>query len=163
MVGDEVLQRLVRTLLAMAGVACRTVFAPRHDMQRSTVAHRDGAAAHDSRGAPMPQGLRFPRGLTWQVFAAYEDINSGGEDLKAQQLRRAAYFGAYIELLDKLAANAEFQAVRDPRERGPRPHARYVLECVGPGKGDALRSIWTFILGDRLEDAALHDDVPFGA
>ena len=50
-----------------------------------------------------------------EVFAAYEDINSGGEDLKAQQLRRAAYFGAYIELLDKLATNLDFQYVRDPR------------------------------------------------
>jgi hypothetical protein len=49
-----------------------------------------------------------------EVFSCYEDINSGGEDLKAQQLRRAVYWGEYVELLDRLAANEDFQCIRDP-------------------------------------------------
>ena len=48
------------------------------------------------------------------VFSCYEDINSGGEDLSAQQLRRAVYYGPYIELLDKLAENQDLQCIRKP-------------------------------------------------
>ena len=48
------------------------------------------------------------------VFEVYEDINSGGEDLKPQQVRRAVYYGPYIELLDDLAEDCEnFKVVRD--------------------------------------------------
>jgi len=50
------------------------------------------------------------------VFCVYEDINSGGEDLSKQQLRRAAFWGEdgqYIKLLDKLAENEDFQQIRD--------------------------------------------------
>jgi hypothetical protein len=50
-----------------------------------------------------------------EVFSCYEDINSGGEDLKAQQLRRAVYYGEYIELLDELANDEHFQCIRDPK------------------------------------------------
>lgn len=50
-----------------------------------------------------------------EVFSCYEDINSGGEDLTAQQLRRAVFYGDYIELLDKLAVNPDFQCIRDPK------------------------------------------------
>mmetsp|Transcript_60103 Transcript_60103/g.178202 ORF Transcript_60103/g.178202 Transcript_60103/m.178202 type:complete len:621 (-) Transcript_60103:80-1942(-) len=49
------------------------------------------------------------------VFSCYEDINSGGMDLKAQQLRRAVFYGPYIEMLDRLAHNEDFQCIRDPR------------------------------------------------
>ncbi|KAL7576755.1 hypothetical protein ACA910_005670 [Epithemia clementina (nom. ined.)] len=49
------------------------------------------------------------------VFSCYEDINSGGEDLSAQQLRRAVYYGPYIELLDQLALyNVDFHWIRKP-------------------------------------------------
>jgi len=50
-----------------------------------------------------------------EVFSCYEDINSGGEDLKAQQLRRAVYYGEYIEMLDKLVSDENFQCIRDPK------------------------------------------------
>jgi hypothetical protein len=50
-----------------------------------------------------------------EVFSVYEDINSGGEDLKAQQLRRAVFYGPYIELLDRLVQNEDFQCIRDPK------------------------------------------------
>ena len=46
------------------------------------------------------------------IFLVYEDI---GEDLTAQQIRRAAFFGPYIELLDELAQNEDFQCIRDPK------------------------------------------------
>jgi hypothetical protein len=50
------------------------------------------------------------------IFSIYEDINSGGEDLTAQQLRRAVYYGDYITLLDELVqTNKDFQAIRDPK------------------------------------------------
>ena len=49
-----------------------------------------------------------------EVFSCYEDINSGGIDLKAQQLRRAVFYGDYIDLLDRLALNADFQCIREP-------------------------------------------------
>ncbi|KAL3906808.1 MAG: hypothetical protein SGILL_009124 [Bacillariaceae sp.] len=48
------------------------------------------------------------------VFSVYEDINSGGEDLTAQQLRRCAFYGDYVEMLDVLAKDAAFQRIRDP-------------------------------------------------
>jgi 5-methylcytosine-specific restriction endonuclease McrA len=50
-----------------------------------------------------------------EVFSCYEDINSGGEDLKAQQLRRAVYYGEYIEMLDRLSEDPNFQVIRDPK------------------------------------------------
>ena len=49
------------------------------------------------------------------IFLVYEDINNGGEDLTAQQIRRAAFFGPYIELLDELSRNENFQCIRDPK------------------------------------------------
>eukprot|EP00594_Rhizosolenia_setigera_P014879 CAMPEP_0178963618 /NCGR_PEP_ID=MMETSP0789-20121207/15140_1 /TAXON_ID=3005 /ORGANISM="Rhizosolenia setigera, Strain CCMP 1694" /LENGTH=533 /DNA_ID=CAMNT_0020648139 /DNA_START=368 /DNA_END=1969 /DNA_ORIENTATION=+ len=49
------------------------------------------------------------------VFSCYEDINSGGEDLNAQQLRRAVYYGEYIKMLDRLVLNKDFQCIRDPK------------------------------------------------
>lgn len=51
------------------------------------------------------------------VFSVYEDINSGGEELKPQQLRRAVFYGPYIKLLDRLAANDDFQHIRDPKAK----------------------------------------------
>jgi hypothetical protein len=50
-----------------------------------------------------------------EVFSCYEDINSGGEDLKAQQLRRAVYYGDYIMMLDRVAKNEDFQAIFNPK------------------------------------------------
>lgn len=49
------------------------------------------------------------------VFEVYDDINSGGEDLTPQQVRRAVYYGPYITLLDDLAERCDdFQAIRSP-------------------------------------------------
>mmetsp|Transcript_146488 Transcript_146488/g.255495 ORF Transcript_146488/g.255495 Transcript_146488/m.255495 type:complete len:519 (+) Transcript_146488:71-1627(+) len=48
------------------------------------------------------------------VFEVYDDINSGGENLTPQQVRRAVYYGPYIEMLDNIAINCkDFHAVRD--------------------------------------------------
>lgn len=48
------------------------------------------------------------------VFEVYDDINSGGENLQAQQVRRAVYYGPYIVLLDKIAESHEdFHVIRD--------------------------------------------------
>ena len=49
-----------------------------------------------------------------EVFSCYEDINSGGEDLSAQQVRRAVFYGEYIEMLDRLAKNEDFQCILKP-------------------------------------------------
>jgi Protein of unknown function DUF262 len=50
------------------------------------------------------------------VFEVYEDINSGGAYLTAQQVRRAVYYGPYIDLIDEIKETcADFHAVRDPR------------------------------------------------
>jgi len=44
------------------------------------------------------------------------DINSGGEHLTAQQVRRAVFHGPYIKLLDELAETcSDFQAIFDPK------------------------------------------------
>ena len=56
-----------------------------------------------------------------EVYAVYEDINSGSADLTPQQLRRAAFYGPYISQLDLLAKNDKFQRIRkkyvlDPKE-----------------------------------------------
>ena len=57
----------------------------------------------------IPYGTPKP-----DVFEVYEDINSGGEDLKPQQVRRAVYYGPYIELLDTIAEDCkQFHVVRD--------------------------------------------------
>lgn len=49
------------------------------------------------------------------VFEVYEDINSGGEDLTPQQVRRAVFYGEYVKLLDTLAKCPSLHAIRDPR------------------------------------------------
>ena len=50
------------------------------------------------------------------VFEVYEDINSGGEDLTAQQVRRAVYHGPYIKLIDTLKDTcSDFHAIRNPK------------------------------------------------
>lgn len=50
------------------------------------------------------------------VFEVYEDINSGGEDLTAQQVRRAVYHGPYMAMIDDLKENcSDFQAIRKPQ------------------------------------------------
>ena len=48
------------------------------------------------------------------IFSCYEDINSGGEDLTAHQIRRVVHGGAYIDLLEELVKTDEFRKVRDP-------------------------------------------------
>lgn len=47
-----------------------------------------------------------------QVFNIYDDINSGGTAMTKQQLRRAAFWGPYIRLLDELAVLPNTLAVR---------------------------------------------------
>ena len=50
------------------------------------------------------------------VFEVYEDINSGGEDLTQQQVRRAVYHGPYIKLIDCLKDTcSDFHAIRNPK------------------------------------------------
>lgn len=48
-----------------------------------------------------------------QVFNLYEDINSGSENLSQQQLRRAVFCGAYMDLVEELRTCADFLSVRD--------------------------------------------------
>jgi 5-methylcytosine-specific restriction endonuclease McrA len=50
------------------------------------------------------------------VFEVYDDINSGGQNLNPQQIRRAVYFGPYIRLLDDIAVNCtDFHAINNPK------------------------------------------------
>lgn len=51
------------------------------------------------------------------VFSVYVDINSGGTSLTMQQLRRAAYYGNYVRLLDDLCENKDFLNIT--RATGP--------------------------------------------
>lgn len=72
-----------------------------------------------------------------EVFSCYEDINSGGEDLTAQQLRRAVFYGDYIVLLDKLAANPDFQCIRDPKGfRGAKDTTTSAAALLCPKESD---------------------------
>jgi hypothetical protein len=54
-----------------------------------------------------------------EVYSCYEDLNSGGEDLSEQQLRKALYYSdaavEYMELLHRLAKNEDFQCIREPK------------------------------------------------
>lgn len=51
------------------------------------------------------------------VYEVYEDINSGGEDLKPQQIRRASHKGPYIKLLDDIVSeNRDLQFILDPNK-----------------------------------------------
>lgn len=52
-----------------------------------------------------------PKTPSADVFDVYQDINSGGTSLTAQQIRRAAFFGDYIKKLDELAKNDVFLEV----------------------------------------------------
>eukprot|EP00977_Amphora_coffeiformis_P005451 scaffold1162_cov170-Amphora_coffeaeformis.AAC.9 len=47
------------------------------------------------------------------VFSCYEDINSGGEDLTAHQIRRVVFGGDFVDLLDELIHVPEFKRIRD--------------------------------------------------
>lgn len=46
------------------------------------------------------------------VYEIYEDINSGADDLNAQQLRRAIFHGPYMDLIDTLRENNDFMLIR---------------------------------------------------
>ena len=48
------------------------------------------------------------------IFSCYEDINSGGEDLTAHQIRRVVHGGPYIDMLEEMVKNDNFRKVRDP-------------------------------------------------
>lgn len=49
------------------------------------------------------------------VFEVYEDINSGGQNLNPQQIRRAVFYGPYIRLLDEIAETCfDFHAIKHP-------------------------------------------------
>mmetsp|Transcript_20569 Transcript_20569/g.19901 ORF Transcript_20569/g.19901 Transcript_20569/m.19901 type:complete len:461 (+) Transcript_20569:141-1523(+) len=47
------------------------------------------------------------------VYDIYEDINSGADNLSAQQLRRAAFKGSYMKLIDELRKNANLKHIRN--------------------------------------------------
>ena len=46
------------------------------------------------------------------VFEIYEDINSGADDLTSQQLRRAAFNGPYLSMIQRLRANIDLLTIR---------------------------------------------------
>lgn len=46
------------------------------------------------------------------VYEIYEDINSGADDLNAQQLRRAIFHGPYMDLIDQCRENINFMLIR---------------------------------------------------
>lgn len=53
---------------------------------------------------------------TTDVFEVYEDINSGGEDLTKQQIRRAVYHGPYMKAIGDLKDScSDLHAIRDPK------------------------------------------------
>ncbi|KAJ1634280.1 hypothetical protein T492DRAFT_865289, partial [Pavlovales sp. CCMP2436] len=52
-----------------------------------------------------------------QVFGIYEDINSGGDNLNTQQLRRAVYHDDYMDLIDDLRENRHFLELRGATKR----------------------------------------------
>ncbi|KAA8494642.1 hypothetical protein FVE85_2883 [Porphyridium purpureum] len=58
----------------------------------------------------------IPYGTPMQeVFDVYNDINSGGEKMNEQQVRRAFFYGPYIRMLDEVANTCtDFHAIRDP-------------------------------------------------
>jgi Protein of unknown function DUF262 len=50
------------------------------------------------------------------VFEVYEDINSGGEHLTQQQVRRAVFHGPYMKMIDDLKETcSDFHAIRLPK------------------------------------------------
>lgn len=50
------------------------------------------------------------------VFEVYEDINSGGENLTQQQVRRAVFSGPYMKMIDELKDTCnDFHAIRSPK------------------------------------------------
>jgi hypothetical protein len=76
------------------------------------------ALSEERKGAYESYSITYviiPHGTKKEdVFEVYEDINSCGEDLNPQQVRRAVYYGPYIELLDTIAEDCkEFHVVRD--------------------------------------------------
>eukprot|EP01035_Chromulina_nebulosa_P033149 gene33149-44373_t len=46
------------------------------------------------------------------VFDIYEDINSGADDLTSQQLRRAAFNGPYMSMIQRLRENEHLLTIR---------------------------------------------------
>jgi hypothetical protein len=46
------------------------------------------------------------------VFDIYEDINSGADDLTSQQLRRAAFNGPYMSMIQRLRENKHLLTIR---------------------------------------------------
>lgn len=48
------------------------------------------------------------------VFNIFSDINSGGVEMNAQQIRRASYYGEYIKRLDRLSSHEKFSKLFSP-------------------------------------------------
>ena len=68
------------------------------------------------------------------VFDIYEDINSGADDLTSQQLRRAAFNGPYMSMIQGLRANKDLLAIRgsadiDMKESGS-VSVSSLLDCM---------------------------------
>jgi hypothetical protein len=83
------------------------------------------------------------------VFEVYEDINSGGEDLTAQQVRRAVYHGPYMNLIDDLKEScSDFHAVRLPAAY----KAGTYMSCKKDSDGELILRAFAFRRkGDRFK------------
>ncbi|KAG8457710.1 hypothetical protein KFE25_013216 [Diacronema lutheri] len=104
-----------------------------------------------------------------QVFTIYEDINSGSDDLNAQQLRRAVFAGPYMDLVDELRENADFLRARGASEpdRNKETDGELVLRLLAFGaRWREYRSPRKLFLNDELrryeERAKLADQTPEG-
>lgn len=51
------------------------------------------------------------------VYDIYQDIGSGSDNLSAQQVRRAAYKGLYLKLIDELRMNTNLKSIRSSQSK----------------------------------------------
>ncbi|MGK3746583.1 MAG: hypothetical protein ACI8RD_009855 [Bacillariaceae sp.] len=87
------------------------------------------------------------------VFAVYEDINSGGSKLTPHQLRRAAYYGPYIELIDDLSKNDDnFRAILGSDTTHDESNdGQMVLRAFAVcRRSDSFRTAWKRFLNKEL-------------
>ena len=77
------------------------------------------------------------------VFGVYEDINSGGQHLSLQQLRRSVYPGPYMRMIDKVRDECEdFQEIFHPKPlRGPEKDYR---RCDRDSDGELILRAFSF-------------------
>lgn len=83
-----------------------------------------------------------------RVYAVYEDINSGAENLSPHQLRRAVLAGSassYIDMIDRLRDDEHFRAIYGEKDERKEMDGELVLRALAFAHGEYKAPLKSFL------------------